>query len=110
MIYIVEVNTRGRYARSSSHLEHARDVLLGDGTTLDVGHKLEASSGLAGLELDRDVGELAGTTRLLLVRVCDVSALADRLPVVDLRRKRDAFSGTKWWGGGWKGNIFTSRR
>ena len=69
-----------------SHLEHARNILLGDCTSLDVGHELEPSARLAWLEFDGDVRKLTRAARLLLVRVRDVSTLADRLPVVHLAR------------------------
>ena len=72
-----------------SHLEHARNILLGDCTSLDVGHELEPSSRLAGIESNGDVRKLTGATRLLLVRVRDVSTLADRLPVVHLGHRID---------------------
>ena len=65
-------------------LGHSRDVLLGHHSTLDVRLENEAGPGLSGLELDCDVGELAGAARLLLVDVADVGELGDGLAVVDL--------------------------
>mmetsp|Transcript_67763 Transcript_67763/g.153236 ORF Transcript_67763/g.153236 Transcript_67763/m.153236 type:complete len:457 (-) Transcript_67763:1171-2541(-) len=67
-----------------SALQDARDVLLGDGTTADVVDKLEALT-YVGLENHLDLGELAGATRLLLVRVPELVGLGDGLPVGNLR-------------------------
>mmetsp|Transcript_37450 Transcript_37450/g.112301 ORF Transcript_37450/g.112301 Transcript_37450/m.112301 type:complete len:411 (-) Transcript_37450:1631-2863(-) len=67
---------------------NTRDVLLGDGPSLDVSLELEVHavliSHVLGDELELDTCVLTGSTRLLLVGVIDLGLLCDGLAVRDL--------------------------
>ena len=59
---------------------------LRDDAALDRVHELQAAAGLAGLELDVAVTELAATPRLLLVAPVRLGGSADRLLIGDAGR------------------------
>ena len=67
----------------------SRNVLLGDGSSLDVSGELKLGVFLLlevlGLELDFDTCVLSGSARLLLVGVVNLGGLGDGLPVGHLR-------------------------
>ena len=62
------------------------DEAAGDRAALDRVHELEAASGLARLDLDVAVAELAAAAGLLLVAAVCLGGLSDRLEVGHLRR------------------------
>src|SRR3954467_3167005 len=74
---------QGRFAHA---LFDRRDIFLRNVAALDVVGKDEARAALAGLELDLDLGELAGTARLLLMGVGQLDRLLEIFAIGDLRR------------------------
>ena len=68
----VDGGVAGEHARVERLLDAGvdrRDVLLRDAAAGDLVDELVAAAGAGGLEVDRDLGVLAGAARLLLVRV-----------------------------------------
>mmetsp|Transcript_32536 Transcript_32536/g.45133 ORF Transcript_32536/g.45133 Transcript_32536/m.45133 type:complete len:231 (+) Transcript_32536:487-1179(+) len=74
---------------SSAHhllktLEDSGNVLLGDGSTLDLRDELKSDSILALLEVNGDVGVLSRSSGLFFVGVLDGYGLGDALSVINL--------------------------
>lgn len=69
----------------AAYLDNTRDVLSGNGTALDLRHKLKAHARFSRFKSDSNICKLARATRLLLVDIPHIRHPGNGLTVVDLQ-------------------------